>query len=156
MGVASSDGGHPGEARDAHGHVGVGVGPVAQLAGVVVPPTLHRAAGEQRTGLVDASRDSGHTGEARDVHGHGGVGVGPVAQLAVAVGPPTLDRAAGDQRTGVVLASSDLGTATGRGATCLRYVLDLPLEVLEQSRLALGVRVELQVEPCLLGADAVI
>ena len=62
----------PLESTDTHGHDG-GVGaPVAQLAVEVVPPTLDRAPGEQRTGVVSASSDGGHTGEANDVHGHVG------------------------------------------------------------------------------------
>jgi len=62
----------PLEPTDTHGHDGGVDAPVAQLAVEVPPPTLDRAPGEQRTGVILASSDGGHAGEANDAHGHVG------------------------------------------------------------------------------------
>lgn len=79
---------------------------VAELPRVTHAPTLDRAAGQERTGVLDARRDFDRAGDVR--HEAREVVRGIETRLAISLGPPTLDAARGQNRTGMLLASANL------------------------------------------------
>src|SRR5438445_9219959 len=76
--------------------------PVTELAFVVLPPALHRAIRQERTGVIEPAGDGGGAGESAHRDGSGRTGPGPVAELAVVVPAPALRRAIPKQRTRVI------------------------------------------------------
>src|SRR5438445_12760574 len=56
--------------------------PVTELAFVVLPPALHRAIREERTGVIEPAGDGGGAGESAHRDWSGRTGPGSVAEVA--------------------------------------------------------------------------
>src|SRR5207245_1404163 len=101
------NGRHAAEPAHLHGHVAVGVCPVAQLPETVEPPGPDRAVALQRQTVQLASGNGRHAAEPAHLLGHVLPGVCPVARLPATVLPPGPDRAVALQRQTVQLASGN-------------------------------------------------
>src|SRR5438445_9160173 len=76
--------------------------PVTELAFVVLPPALHRAAPKERTGVIEPAGGGGGAGESAHRDGGGRTGPGPVAEWGVVVAALALPGDGRNQRARVI------------------------------------------------------